>query len=104
MSSQHVQMYAKIMQKKKQKANSHKGIKWFEMGKQNIPKEVYSSSRGTFNVQTHFLRVRLKYSLDIFTRSLYQNYKVQLEFPSCNLIIIIISSSSNILFSLLLTV
>ena len=74
------------------------------MGKQNIPKEVYSSSRGTFNVQTHFLHVRLKYSLDIFTRSLYQNYKVQLEFPSCNLIIIIISSSSNILFSLLLTV
>ena len=88
--------------KKTKKVNSHEGITWSEMGKQNIPKGVYSSRRGTFYVQIHFLHVRLKYS-DICTRSLYQNHKVQLEFPYCNLIIII-SSSSNILLSLLLTV
>ena len=36
----HVQMYERLM--KKQKPNSHEGITWFEMGKQNIQaEEVY---------------------------------------------------------------
>ena len=36
----HVQMYAYLM--KKQKENSHEGITWPEMGKQNVQaKEVY---------------------------------------------------------------
>ena len=36
----HVRMCARLM--KEQKANSHEGITWFEMGKQNIQaKEVY---------------------------------------------------------------
>ena len=36
----HVQLYAQLM--KKQKENSHEGITWSEMGKQNVQaKEVY---------------------------------------------------------------
>ena len=36
---------------KKQKENSHEGITWSEMGKQNVQAEkVYSTSHPTYNV------------------------------------------------------
>ena len=41
----HVQIYAELM--KKQKENSHEGITWSEMGKQNVqPEKVYCAKNG----------------------------------------------------------